>query len=365
MKPKLLLTLLLFGLALSAWSNPLPPPEDPPTWPVPPLTTLQPEERGTQNTIADSAPGDTTQDFTLYLPLVLRPPAPPPWVDTADRNAVQSRYLDTYLSSEGIPAEWSGNHAACSPGTTSDAFRAAILRRINYFRAMAGIPPVDLDPTYTSKAQAAALMMSVNRKLSHDPDSSWTCYTAGGDEAAGSSNLYLGVYGPAAITGYMVDSGDYNYAVGHRRWILYPQTQWMGTGDIPPTVDYPSANALWVFDLVNMWGPRPETRQEYIAWPPPGYVPYQLVFPRWSFAYPQADFTQAAVTMTNAGQPLSLVKKTPVNGYGENTLVWEPQTSFTTPPAADTVYQVTLTNVLISGQPRSFTYTVTLFDPGP
>lgn len=90
---------------------------------------------------------------------------------------------------------------------------------------MAGIPPLlGLDDTYSAKAQAATLMMSVNRKLSHSPDSSWTCYTANGREGAGSSNLYLGVFGPSAISGYIRDPGSGNYFVGHRRWILYPQT---------------------------------------------------------------------------------------------------------------------------------------------
>ena len=40
--------------------------------------------------------------------------------------------------------------------------------------------------------------------------------------------------------------------------ILYPQTQFMGTGDIPSRDGYPASNALWVFDN-NMWQPRPDT----------------------------------------------------------------------------------------------------------
>ena len=46
----------------------------------------------------------------------------------------------------------------------------------------------------------------------------------------------------------MHDPGSYNYFVGHRRWILYPQTKEMGTGDIPYANGYPGANALWGFD---------------------------------------------------------------------------------------------------------------------
>lgn len=34
-----------------------------------------------------------------------------------------------------------------------------------------------------------------------------------------------------------------------------------------------------------------------MAWPPAGYVPYQVIYPRWSFAIAGANFSQAAVTM--------------------------------------------------------------------
>jgi len=321
---------------------------EPPVWPERPHTVVTLEE----------------WDYFVYPPLVQRAPDPPTWVDTQHREASRTLYLVDYQSSVGVDSEWTGNHATCGTGTTSEDFRAAVLRRINYFRSMAGIPPLTgFNATYTQKAQAAALMMSVNRALSHSPDSSWTCYTAEGREGAGSSNLYLGVYGPEAISGYVYDPGGGNYPVGHRRWILYPQTQYMGTGDIPPRDGYPAANALWVFDQENMWGPRPETRDDFVAWPPPGYVPYQVVYPRWSFAYPQADFSQASVTMMRDGEPLTLQINTPVNGYGENTLVWEPQVSFGSPPTADTSYQVAVSKVIIGGQSRDFTYTVIIFDP--
>jgi hypothetical protein len=211
------------------------------------------------------------------------------------------------------------------------------------------------------------LMMSANRKLSHSPATDWLCYTNDGAQAAGSSDLYLGVYGPDAISGYILDPGDGNSFVGHRRWILYPQTQQMGTGDIPYAGGYPAANALWVFDS-NMWQPRPATREEFVAWPPPGFVPYPIVFARWSFAYAQADFSSATVTMSSSGNNLSVSIATPVDGYGENTLVWIPNglSNYATwpRPASDTAYLVNIQNVAIGGSYRNFSYTVTIFDPG-
>jgi hypothetical protein len=228
---------------------------------------------------------------------------------------------------------------------------------------MAGIPDVTaFKSEYNNKAQQAALMMSVNDDLNHSPPMNWTCYSADGAEGAGNSNLFLGVYGPSAISGYIDDFGGSNYFVGHRRWILYPQSQFMGTGDIPPT-SYAPSNALWVIDLDNIWGPRPDTREAYVAWPPPGYSPYQVVFDRWSFAYAGANFANANITMKKNGQNLTLQKNPVLNGYGENTLVWEPNDNFGQAPTNDITYDVTITNVNINGQSQNFSYQVIIFNP--
>jgi hypothetical protein len=310
---------------------------------------------------------DTAADVltrTVFLPLVTSGLSGSLSVDPQDRQASLVFFNQVYQASEGADAAWTGDHATCDAGTTADGFRRAVQLRINYFRAMAGVPgDVQLSEEYNRKAQQAALMMSANDQLSHSPPSNWQCYTEEGREAAGSSNLYLGVYGPSAITGYIMDPGAGNYFVGHRRWILYPQTKWLGTGDIPPAGSYRSSNALWVFDT-NTWEPRPQTREEYVAWPPPGYVPYQVVFPRWSFAYAQADFSSATVEMSTEGQNVPLTLQPIVNGYGENTLVWEPALSFGSPPSADTSYTVAVHHVGIGAALYDFSYQVTVFDPG-
>lgn len=298
-----------------------------------------------------------------YLPIIIKPEEQFIWVNTENRQEVIDFYQIDYQASENVAIGWTGDRGSCNPGTTTAAFKAAIVNRINYFRKMAGIPPIlGLRDDYNQKAQQAALMMSVNEDLSHDPPDTWTCYTAAGDEAAGSSNLYLGRYGPAAITGYIVDPGSGNYFVGHRRWILYPQTQQMGTGDIPSSGGR-SSNSLWVFDRDNMWGSRPDTREVFVAWPPPGYVPYQVIFPRWSFAYAKADFSSATVTMTKNGVPVSVAVQPVGNGYGENTLVWEPNLTISA-PSSDVVFHITINQVGIGGSPQTFNYDVIMINPG-
>ncbi len=335
---------------------------DPPSLPAPtPPDSIPPAGVGPHFLLSDP-------DATVFLPLVLKPQAGFP-VDPQDRQASLDFFVAEYLPSEGVAIMWSGDHGSCNPGTTSAAFQQAVLRRINYFRAMAGIPAqVTFSDASLLKAQAAALMMSVNRQLSHSPPAGWTGYSSEGAQGAGSANLYLGVNSWDAITGYMRDPGSGNYFVGHRRWILYPQTQVMGTGDIPATQGYPAANALVVFDS-HMWEPRPVTRDEFVAWPPPGYVPYQVVFPRWSFAYASADFSSASVTMTSNGSSISLNQASVLNGYGENTLVWIPlglnDGAGWPLSGADTTYSVDIRNVVVNGQSREFSYQVIVFDPTP
>lgn len=285
-------------------------------------------------------------------------------VNPSSREDSQNFYTQVYLPSEGINIGWDGSFKNCNEGTTSDAFREAVQLRINYFRAMAGVPSeIKLSDEYNQKAQEAALMMSINKSLSHNPPTSWQCYSSDGDQAAGNSNIALGAFGPEAINLYMHDPGNYNYFVGHRRWILYPQTQEMGTGDIPYASGYPGANALWVFDS-NIFGPRPDTRDDFVAWPPPGYVPYKVIFPRWSFSYARADFKSASVSMTSKGKSIEFTQQPVINGYGENTIVWElDDLIFDSAPNSDTKYTVKINNVKINGVPRSFTYDVIIFDP--
>ncbi|MCB0084788.1 MAG: hypothetical protein KDE47_27795 [Caldilineaceae bacterium] len=92
-----------------------------------------------------------------------------------------------------------------------------------------------------------------------------------------------------------------------------------------------------------------------------------MVYPRWSFAYPNADFTQATVTMTQDNQPITTTQATAETGSGDNTLVWRTAvaaggTQWPT-PTTDTAYEVMIDNVLIDGAPHNFSYTVTVFDP--
>jgi cysteine-rich secretory family protein len=290
-------------------------------------------------------------------------------VNTDSREEVRDFYNAIYPTSENVPINSTADVSDCYPGTNSPLFVESVLRRINWFRAMAGEPAnVVFDSTYNSNAQAVAVMISSSGLLNHNPPTNWPCYSPAGGAAAG-GNQAGGFNGADAITGYVWDFGDGNSEVGHRRWILYPQEQIMGTGDVPATNSYIAANSTYVFDS-SINDPRPATRQSYVAWPPEGFVPYQVVYPYWSFALSNADFSAATVNMTSNGVPVSVAIQTYQTGYGENTIVWIPMgldanCECTTFPfsGTDTVYSITVSNIVVGSSNVSFAYNVTVFDP--
>ncbi len=292
-------------------------------------------------------------------------------VNVNSREETRQFYRAVYGASENISSGWTGSYATGASGTTTAAFKDAVLLRTNFYRALTGVPAtVVFNSTFSAKAQQAALMMSANNQLQHTGiPTSWTFYTADGAEAAAKSNLDLGRSGPASIDAYMNDFGTGNTGVPHRRWVLYPQTLEMGTGDVPGNSSFLASNALWVQDA-NIFGTRPATRNEFVAFPAPGYAPYPIVAPRWSFSYPAADFSTATVSVTRAGVSVPLTLEPVGTGFGENTLVWvmdnldsNANIAFAR-PTADTVYSVAVNNVRINNVARNFSYNVTVFDPG-
>ncbi len=290
-------------------------------------------------------------------------------VDTSSREQVRSFYNAVYTSSDNTSIGTTADISNCIPGTNSTAFQQVVLRRINWFRAMAGLPAaITFDTGESAQDQSAALMMSANTNLQHTGiPPTWHCFSTDGTNAAASSNLALGFDGPDAITGYIWDFG--NPTAGHRRWILYPQTQVMGTGDVPPQGNFDAANATWIIDA-NFFGPRPATRTPFVSWPPAGYAPYQVVFPQWSFALSNADLSAAIINMTSNGVTVAVSQQSYATGFGENTLVWypsalDPASVSTMFPftGTDTVYSITINNVITGAGAQNFSYTVTVFDP--
>ena len=271
-----------------------------------------------------------------------------------DRATARQDYINNYTGSSFTVGDmaWTGNIASCNAGTISSTVINKVAQRINYFRRMVGVEAsVILENTRNGKCQNAALMMQANNALDHYPPNHWKCYSSDGSEAAGASNLgwYL------TIDNFIEDYGSSNTHVAHRRYVLHSKAKIFGCGLVP------TAQALWVLGNEG----NPSIYNQFIAYPPNGYIPKNLVYPRWSFSIPNVNsltaFTTATVTMTgpNGNVPLTVINRN--ESWADPTIVWEP-TGIDNTNSQDVQYTVTVSGII--GAPQSsYTYTTTLFCP--
>lgn len=262
----------------------------------------------------------------------------------ADRlTAVCQRWRDDRMDRD--EGTWTGDVASCEPGD-NPTNRVNALKILNLYRFLADLPAVTTDASRDARAQACALMMLANGRLSHNPTPDWTCHTPEGAQAAGASNI-SSRRGVAAVDSYMVDSGNAT-TLGHRRWILSPRIGPVGLGSAS------SYSCMWVT------GGSMNVSRDWVAWPPEGPFPIDAFGPSsaitthdtgWSIQSDTIDLTEAQITVTRDGQPLSVSTTVLERGYGSTTAVrfnpqgWQPE--------AGRSYRVFVENVT-----PSFTYVV-------
>lgn len=295
----------------------------------------------------------------------------------------KTNYVATEISSPD-QLGWTGKISTCKPGKISHDAYVKILARINYFRRLAGVDDnVVLDSSWNKLAQAAALIMYANNELNHDPDKSMKCYSEDGKKGASTSNLSTIVDQSIKelISDEIQDGGTGNNFCGHRRWLLNSDAFKMGIGVTP------GAYAVRVFqdfdeaekDTSTFHGKVPE----YFGYPFHGYVPYQVVYPKWSFSVTNGtpDFSKALVSVFAGDVQLSCpVVNRDHFGYGDPTLVWtiqglkedyeynyydmtEKKNVFAKLGLLNKKITVKITNVKVDGVAKNYTYSFTIFDP--
>ncbi len=118
------------------------------------------------------------------------------------------------------------------------------------------------------------------------------------------------------MVGYVDDLGV--PSLGHRRWVLDPRGVRWGTGSTGAT------NALLVAGATSRSSSAPVPA--IVAWPPPGTVPWPLVFEDWSasFAARDTDLSSATVAVEVDGESRPVTGVTDLGpGSGEgNALAW-------------------------------------------
>ena len=284
-----------------------------------------------------------------------------------EREQAAKDYNDLYLGSFCSTSQlaWTGVDSTCVQGTISQMAYDKVLTRINYFRKICGLTNITWNSAWHDDCQKAALIMTSNNTLSTKPGPTWKCYTLGGYNAAGVSNLALGTAGyhtSQAVTSWIQNEEVGMYSVPYRRWILFSRAKDFGFGSTN------RASILWCQEHTG--DPLPSGCPDYIAYPPK-YIPQNLVFKRWSLGvtnvtsyYTGVDFSTAQVIMTDpsgGSVPVNIVS-TADNGAGDQTIVWVPQNINTT-SSTDVTYHVKVKDVKLNGIPMTFDYDVTIFKP--
>ena len=287
------------------------------------------------------------------------------------QSKLEAQFLyDSLYGQDPVSIPWTGSVVECEPGVIPDDILLRARNRVNYFRVACGLAPIAFKAVDNQMAQAAALMMAANKELNHAPPENWDCYSRAGAIGAEHSNLgfqnFLNYGHNAFITGFMRDWGARNYYVGHRRWILYTRSLYGGYGSTGVSA------ALFVVDSL-----QPTTSStKFIAYPPPGYFPASLVFPKWSFALPEGrsvDFSRTKIIMTNnKGRKIKLTKlpikkildpciSWRVDGFFTEEEIKYQKNSFAERSLMDQSITVEIREVVIDGKRKNFSYKVIPF----
>jgi len=320
-------------------------------------------------------------------------------VDNQNRNDVISFWQAVYQASEGYESRvaWNGNYTG-TPGTTSAAFVNDVERRLNYFRAMCGVPAnaqlntgskvvielTDLFKPASSTlksvaAQQSALMLIRNYNptlgtdpaITHDPVSSLVGWSAAAWNASAKGNFSFGLYGPGAVTEYMLEAytngsfvSSWNSDVGHRRWCIFPPATDYATGDQPgSSAMRPASNVLYV--MQNNEEYRTDVGNNFVPYPAAGYFPAPINSPFWSLSCANANFSVATVTMKTADNktiPVTSIKRK--TGFGDPAIVWQVRADVAARNVySDTTYKVRVDGISGVGIPTFYEYQVTLINP--
>lgn len=262
------------------------------------------------------------------------------------QNYFNTRTQGKDLNGNEIEAyAWNGRASGCDAGTVDFEIQSKVANRVNYFRRNAGVPEVLFDEATNEYCQKAALMMTANTSLSHDPPKTWRCWSSEGAYAAKHSLLIKDANTSLAVT-YIMD--DKNPAAGNRRWLLYPNGRVYGHG---------STNDMAVIWALDDSGSADTTVyiDEPILWPPKGHVPQLMLFSNWTFSL-YRDLTDADVEVKQDGKSIPVKVEPFVKGYGAPTLVFKPDYDKSAlPDKSDFVVQITFKDN------STFNYTVKSF----
>ena len=322
-------------------------------------------------------------------------------VANQNRNDVIAFWHAVYQASEGYEERvgWTGNYSG-TPGKTSAAFVSDVERRLNYFRAMCGVPadaqvntgskvlispgdqnsnkPASSTPKSVAAQQAALMLVrnfnpvsGANPAMTHNPSNSLVGWSPAAWNASSKGNISFGFYGPGAVTEYMLESpvigaitSSWNLDVGHRRLCIFPPATDYATGDQPgKSAQQPPSNVLYVLQKPGEYSKG--LTDKFVSYPSAGFFPAAINAEFWSLSRHNADFSAATVTMkTLGGTPVSVTNIKRGTGFGDPAIVWQVGAAAAKRYVDhDTTFTVRVSGISGVGVPGFYEYQVTLINP--
>ena len=272
------------------------------------------------------------------------------------------------------------NIATCQPGQLKPEVGQRVLTVLNDIRAHHRLPPVLYASADESAEMQASLMFAANGQLSHTPPASWNCYTAAGADAAGKSNIYLGLGNGLSyrrnddiLIGWLTDVENLTMgSIGHRRWLLYPFLSTIAYGRVAGRYQTSNRSDGAAIRVINTSQATPANLPDFFAYPfedyparyyaPGALLSFSVIANKQSAfgANAQVNFAQATITVRQRGGAALSVSQVQFDneGFGlPNNLQWA-----VSGLQSNTIYDVTINNVIVSGTPRNYSY---FFRPVP
>ncbi|KAH0790120.1 facilitator of iron transport 1-like [Histomonas meleagridis] len=166
----------------------------------------------------------------------------------------------------------------CGVGTQTEEDKKDALNYMNFYRYACGLGELvqSTDAEVIQEQMEACTIMEANDLFSHYlDDTSLACWTSGGQSGARNSNIFWSsgaACGSRSIDSYMDDSDV--ESCGHRRWLLLPTLSQLAQG----VNGHYSATRVMSFDRTGTSSPK------FIAYPPPGAFPVNLIPNVWTFS---------------------------------------------------------------------------------
>lgn len=266
-------------------------------------------------------------------------------VDDLEINFKGSRVVKAYIDGKiQNELQWNGNIAKCKSGDISDLARQKTINRINYYRRFAGIDiPMKMKSSLNANAQKVAF------EVRDDTD----CKAKSNLASTMPGIQINGAHTSQAILDMMNTSGD----ISMRTFLLDPNLEVIGIGstdkNLVLALDKNSASSSATKAGTS------QKSDQFIAWPPKGLVPAEMVYGKWSFSLPGADFSEAKIKMSVLGRelPSDYIKIDSIKsqGAGIPTIAWVPQ-GIILYAQIDLTYSVEIYNVKFQGDEKGFGY---------